>query len=86
MAPVKATQHAIDRWRERFPGLDMETEWRLASRSGKKSKRKIAASCKAHAHLMRGRFQGYYYMLSRNGAVFVCAPPETIITVFPYSP
>jgi hypothetical protein len=81
---MKWTRHALDRWQERFPELDAETEWARARRVGRKGKRKLRDRCPAHAHLMRSGFQGFFYRISRNNVVFVVAAPETIVTVFPY--
>lgn len=79
------TGHALKRWAERFPEEDIELDFARSSRTGKKWKRKIRASCPDHAHLVQVTFKGVYYRFSRfTGAVFVCAPPETIITVLKF--
>jgi len=82
-----ATQHAIQRWAERFPGVDMAQAYLSATvRVGKKTRAKIQAACPAHGQFTNGLFNGRYYKMTRDQIVFVIAPPETVITVFRLGP
>ena len=73
------TDHAKKRWMERFPDLDLLNEWYKSRLAGKKRIRQIKKQCPNHD--MNG-FKGYYYMTTKD-IVFVVAPKEIIITVFP---
>lgn len=74
------TRHARERWAERFPLLDPETEWAAARRLGRKARRQVRESCPAHEHYTRRSFLGRYLMASPR-VVFVMALPEVVITV-----
>lgn len=79
---MKLTEHAVKRWNERFSGLDIETEYLKArQRVGKKTKRKIKETCPLNAHYCNHEFNGRYMKMTKEGIIFVIAPPETIITV-----
>lgn len=80
------TDHAQQRWRERFPHLDPVHEWNYSVHSGRKSRKRIAELCRSHRSCSSGVFKGFYYRISRNNVVFVCVPGEKIVTVFSYSP
>lgn len=75
------TSHAAKRWQERFPEFNITHEFNSAKQCGKGTKRKIRLACAAHAEIMMG-FNGVYYLMSSSRIVFVCTPPEKIITVF----
>lgn len=81
------TNHAAQRFAERFPELDIKQEFLNAMRSGgrvgRKTKAAIRRQCPDHKHLSGTNFHGYYYRMSRKGVVFVVTPPQTIVTVFP---
>ena len=82
------TLHAHRRWCERFPGRDMMAEFARASLVGKKTKRKILARCPSHAKYCTKRYEGRYFLMTREMIVFVVtATPqeEKIITVFDIS-
>lgn len=79
---MKLTAHAVRRWRERFPDLDPEKEWRDSRRVGGGKKGQLKKQCPAHAHDIR-KFRGKYYTISPRNVVFVVVPGEIIITVFP---
>lgn len=83
---MRITRHAKQRWAERFPELDLEEVYEHARyrRVGKKTKRMVAAACPAHKHYCSGLFNGRYLRMTREGILFVVAPPETIITVMDF--
>lgn len=80
------TAHALQRFAERFPGLDIKTEW-LAARKHGLSKgvwQHIKSRCRTLGpiYMVRpGIFKGVYYRLSPNRVVFVVRPPIEIVTV-----
>jgi hypothetical protein len=79
------TDHALARWKERFPDLDIKFEWRDAYRSGKvgrNTKVKLRKHCVAHREFLGSNFKGYYYRRSKKGIIFVVAPPQIIVTAF----
>lgn len=77
------TEHALERAQERFPGADMLVLYARARRAGKKTKRRIKASCPVSARKwMSSGFVGRYYLVTRDGIVFVMQAPETVVTVF----
>src|SRR5690606_2313727 len=78
------TRHARERWAERFPSLNLKWEYEHAQPCGAKRRAKIREQCRHHAHLLTGQFRGKYFRLSPSGVVFVMAPQETVVTVFPY--
>lgn len=78
------SRHATKRWAERVSGLSPEREWIVARRATKGQRKKILRQCRAHAEIVRSRiFKGYYYQVAPSGVVFVCAPGEFVVTVFP---
>lgn len=80
---MKVTDHAAQRWTERFGDIDMAQAYARASqRVGKKTKAKIKAACPAHVRFVSGPFLGRYFAMTDDKIVFVVTPPETIITVF----
>lgn len=74
-----ATQHALDRWNERYPGGDIRAEYDRAYRPTKGVKRQIKSQCPKTFRKTRTQ----YYLITRAGIVFVMDQPETVITVFP---
>lgn len=80
--PTLVSKHAQMRWRERFPELDMQAEFAAAKRPGKNQRRKIREQLPRRSKQVRA-FHGRYYLVSPHDVVFVVAPPEVIVTVFP---
>lgn len=81
------SRHAMERILERFADVDVDNEYATARRVGKRTKQKIKSQCPVeHARWMHGMFKGRYYMISRKKVVFVMAPVEVVITVFPLTP
>lgn len=78
---VRLTRHAQRRWNERCSGLDLAFEWATAKQVRGELKKRIKDECPKHRPLMRG-FKGFYYVISRNKVIFVCAPGATVVTVF----
>lgn len=79
---MKPTRHALQRWAERFPSQRMAEAFERARRPGKSARKKILRQLGDHARELARR-RGRYFLVSRSGAVFICAPPEIVITVFP---
>ena len=81
------SSHAIDRWGERFQGIDKHADFASATRAGKKSKKKIKDLTPFnYDRYMRG-FKGRYALVSRSQIVYIIASDggtgkHTIITVF----
>lgn len=83
MKNIVATQHAIDRWAERFNYLDMTTELRNATRPTAKIRKDLAIKCKNAINF--NPLQNAYYLLSPADMVFVMSKSNNkIITVFQY--
>jgi hypothetical protein len=86
--PVQITQHAIDRWAERFPGRDIYAEYARARRVGRKTKRRIREACAvSYLRWHTGVYKGRVLRMTRDGIVFVVAMQkdvdDVIITVYP---
>lgn len=79
------TNHANERFLERFPSLNKDEEWSQASfsRIGKRTRAKIRKICAGHSHLVGSDFRGFYYKISKNNILFVVTPPYVIVTVMP---
>jgi len=83
MTNIVATQHALDRWNERFSYLDMTTELRNATRPTAKIRKDIILKCKNS--IKYNDLSTAYYLLSPNDVVFVLSENNNrIITVFQY--
>jgi len=78
------TRHAQERWAQRCPDLDPETEWASARPPGKKIIRRIKGGCPGHARLMTRNNGRWYYRVSRRRVVFVVqwGPEQRVITVW----
>jgi hypothetical protein len=78
------TPHALDRWAERFSGIDKHTEFSGAGKVGKKSLKKIRILTPVNAkRYMDGKFKGRYSLLGRSNVVFVInSDTDSIVTVF----
>lgn len=81
------TQHAKDRWEERFPHLILKAEYSRSRRLGRKRKKQFNAFL-AEAKVKRERAGGvitkHYYRISRSRVIFVMALPQILITVYPF--
>lgn len=78
----KWSDHALERWQERFPNTDRDFAYANARRVGRKVKAKIKRSCPVESRRwMSHGFMGRYFLINRDGIVFVMAAPETVITV-----
>lgn len=83
---MNPTPHALDRWAERFPGMNIAAEYSRSRRVGKAARRKLNAAldqAKVKRQRPGGPFEGIYYLISPCRAVFVMAKGEIVITVYP---
>ena len=79
------TKHARQRFRERFPGMDLAQTFESAGIVSRKVRKTISKRCKGHQPASITRENGVFYRFNRKAdAVFVCKEPETVLTVFPY--
>lgn len=79
------TDHAKQRWGERFKNLQLDRELSRAKKPKKKELANIKSQCPNHIEIMSNKqCSGLYYLLSPQGVVFVCSDRGTIVTVFPY--
>lgn len=77
------SDHAVQRWNERFSGIDRDSELSSAKRIGRKTKRKIRILTPVNAERYMNGFNGRYYLLGRSNIVFVISTEgDLIITVF----
>lgn len=82
---ITVTNHASQRWAERFPDLDIQSEYDSARyKLGKSFKKKVKATCPQHLEYCGREFNGRYMLRTKEGIVFVVAVPETIITVLDF--
>lgn len=79
---MRPSVHAMYRWIEHFGERDIALEFAQAKRCGKKVRRQIAAQCPVR---YKPRFcnRGVYYLVSPSRAIFVVAPGEFIVDIFP---
>lgn len=79
------TNHARERFSERFPGMDLAQTFERAGRVGRKVRATISKRCKGHQPASINRANGVFYRFNREAdAAFVCTEPEIVLTVFPY--
>lgn len=78
------THHALRRSAERFPGIDIDEEYRGSRGAGRsKTLKKIREQCKINGRIYATKkFNGVYYLISKSDIVFVMTKPEKVITVF----
>ena len=81
------SNHALDRWRERFPGIDKDGDFASAARVGKKTKKKIKLISPKSSDKYLRDFKGRYALISRSKIVYIIGANNesgvyTIITVF----
>lgn len=73
---------AARRWKERFPDHELAAEFARARAAGAKTKRQIGRQCPVR-YKPSFMQRGVYYLRSPAGAIFVVAPGEFIVDVFP---
>ena len=78
------SQNAARKWHEFFPDREINMEFVRARKPGRKTKRQIEAQCPRWIESVRF-WRGVYRLLSPCGAVFVVAPGEFVVDVFPLS-
>lgn len=78
------TAHALRRWRERCPDLNMELEMNTVRPVKKGLRKLIRETCKHNARYLSGVYQGYYYLYTRSKVVLVVKAPKVIKTVLRY--
>lgn len=77
------TDHARERARQRFPGVDLLHAYAHARRAGRKTKARIRDNCPVSARRwMAQGFKGRYFLIGPERIVFVMQAPNTIVTVF----
>lgn len=82
------TQHAAERWRERFPDLDMNEQIESATcRIGRKMRIKIKSSCPRHTRFCTRAYKGRYFKMTKERIVFVIAGrpgDQRVVTVLDF--
>jgi hypothetical protein len=82
---MKPTNHAIKRWAERFPELDMKREFFKAVRPLSASEfaliRRRSSNPKSILRANKD-FKGVYFRKTDSGICFVIAPGEVVLTAF----
>ncbi|MNM72821.1 hypothetical protein D3C81_845230 [compost metagenome] len=73
------SRHALQRWRERHPGLDPEVEFRSARTPSKRVRRLLLNHDPTYN--LNPWHSRRYYLVSPNGVVFVVGLDETVVTV-----
>lgn len=75
-------KHFLDRWKQRFSGIDMLPEFASCKRVGKKQLKLIKLSSPvSSAKYLGGEFKGRYCVLGRSNVVFVIQG-DTVVTAF----
>jgi hypothetical protein len=75
------SNHALERWQQRFAGINMDIEFASSARVGRKTKKRIRELTPLNAEKYMQGFAGRYYLLGRSNVVFVIAS-DFIVTVF----
>ncbi len=70
------TNHAIQRWAERFPNLLPYGEWKQATE--RKPSKRLLNQLRKHTAIVKG----HRYRISPAGVVFVVAGENVIVTCF----
>ena len=81
---MKTTNHAIDRWHERFPDHNINVEYELSKGIGEGKNFRSATRCLAEKHskkLFRNGGSQYMLLSKRSGAVFIVDKGEVVVTV-----
>lgn len=82
---LQMTNHAKERWNERFKNLTAEHEFSLTRKPTKVEISNISKQCPEHVSIMKNKnTYGLFYRISPKNIVFVCNREGVIITVFPY--
>ena len=77
------SSHALERWTERFPGIDREGEFNHSTLASKSNRRKIRKLCPVSAQKFMQGFNERFFLIGRSNVVFVVdSISDTIITVF----
>lgn len=79
-----ATDHAKDRWKQRFPELDMNLEYAASKGIGRGKLYRQATAFISSDNIQKNFRNGgtHYMLISKNsGAVFIMDKGEIIITV-----
>ena len=79
---MRPSLSAMFKFIEHFPNREFSAEFARARRVGKKGKRQIRQQCPVRYRPTFMR-RGTYYLIAPCGAVFVVAPGEYIVDVFP---
>lgn len=82
---MRMSKHARLRWRERFAHLDLRREFDHARRPTKGERKKLRAQLSAKSLEARHMTGKYYLVSPTSHVVFVVAPGNLIVTVFPLS-
>lgn len=81
---MKVSRHALKRWDERFPDLDLEEEFLKAHRVGRRTKKRIGRQAPKNFAQMQANAR-HYLMNRHSKIVFVVSSlDQTVITVFPF--
>lgn len=75
------SKHALERWGQRFAGIDKDTELSSGKRIGIKIRRKIKILTPVNAERYMHGFNGRYFLIGRSNVIFV-VENDTVITVF----
>lgn len=78
------TNHANQRWGERFPDLNIQNEYAVSKGIGYGKNFKKATRCLAEKHndkLLRNGGTHYMLLAKKSGAVFIMDKGEIIVTV-----
>lgn len=80
---LKMTEHALNRFKERFSDVDLEQELNCVFNIGRKTRKKIKSSCPYNAKkYMTHKFAGIYYGRSRRTGIIFVIEKDQVITVF----
>lgn len=82
--PPPFTHHVRLRWKERFPGRDLDAEFARSKKLSKKRQHDLARQIPVSHRLMVDR-GGEFRVSSEQSppAIFVIAPDKTVVTVYP---
>lgn len=77
------THHARQRFAKRFPGQDIELEFKLAQyRLTRNDFKQLRATCPAHVRVSNRADAEYFFVKTRDGITFVVSRPMVVVTVF----
>ena len=81
---MRTTNHAADRWQQRFPEFDIQAEYARSSCLSKGRHFRMATRNlkeKHNAKMLRNGGTHYMLLSKRSGAVFIMDKGEIVITV-----